>query len=68
MRRPPRPKSAPVLSQPLLYRILFSASMIVFGTLFIYAVELSDGTAAQRDQTMVGGAQTDGGTLLIEAT
>lgn len=54
MRRPPRSKNAPVLSKRLLYRIAFSASMIVMGTLFIYAEELSDGDTAQRDQTMVG--------------
>ena len=53
MRRPPRSKSAPTLSTSLLYRIAFSATMIIAGTLFIYAVELSDGDTAQRDQTMV---------------
>ena len=53
MRRPPRAKNAPVLTTRLLYRILFSASMIVLGTLFIYGEELSDGETAQRDQTMV---------------
>lgn len=53
MRRPPRPKDEPVLNTQLLYRIAFSASLIVFGTLFIYAHEFSDGTLAGRDQTMV---------------
>lgn len=53
MRRPPRAKNAPVLTRRLLYRILFSASMIVFGTLFIYAEELSDGDLPERDQTIV---------------
>lgn len=53
MQRPPRPKNAPVLNQRLFLRILFSASMIVLGTLFVYAHELSDGTTSNRDQTMV---------------
>lgn len=62
MRRPPRPKNASTLSIALLYRILFSATMIVMGTLFIYAVELSDGDSPERDQTMVSdGVSSDDG-------
>lgn len=53
MRRPPRPKDQSVLNKKLLLRIAFSASMIVLGTLFIYAHELSDGSMTGRDQTMV---------------
>ena len=53
MQKPPRPKNAPVLNRQLLTRILFSASMVVLGTLFIYAYELSDGSMTRRDQTMV---------------
>lgn len=52
MRRPPRNKSAPVLTRRLLYRVAFSASMIVGGTLFVYLHELSDGRFKTRDQTM----------------
>ncbi|KAH8927154.1 calcium-transporting P, partial [Atractiella rhizophila] len=52
MKRPPRPKNAPVLTPRLMYRILFSASMIIFGVLFIYAKMLSDGKVGARDQTM----------------
>jgi len=52
MQRPPRPKNAPVLTQHMFMRILFSASMIVLGTLFIYVHELSDGSTTNRDQTM----------------
>jgi Ca2+-transporting ATPase len=53
MRRPPRGKTAPIITQRLIYRILFSASVIVVGTLYIYIHELRDGFADQRDQTMV---------------
>ena len=53
MRKPPRAKDAPVLNQRLIYRILFSASIIVVFTLYIYVHELADGIADQRDQTMV---------------
>ena len=52
MRKPPRSKDAPVLSRRLIYRILFSASIIVLGTLYIYIHELAGGIADDRDQTM----------------
>ncbi|KDQ20251.1 hypothetical protein BOTBODRAFT_51572 [Botryobasidium botryosum FD-172 SS1] len=52
MRRPPRPKNAPIITSRLLTRVLFSASMIVIGTLFVYIHELSDGSMSRRDQTM----------------
>lgn len=53
MRKPPRKKDEPVISKRLLARVLFSASIIVLGTLFIYAYEASDGSTSNRDQTMV---------------
>ncbi|EPQ26666.1 uncharacterized protein PFL1_05646 [Pseudozyma flocculosa PF-1] len=52
MRKPPRSKCAPVLNTRLLYRIAFSATMIVVGTLYIYVHELNQGVADQRDSTM----------------
>ncbi|KIJ51258.1 hypothetical protein M422DRAFT_244442 [Sphaerobolus stellatus SS14] len=52
MRRPPRRKDEPIISRRLLARVLFSASMIVLGTMFIYVHELSDGSMSNRDQTM----------------
>jgi Ca2+-transporting ATPase len=52
MKRPPRPKDAPIITRRLLQRVLFSAAMIVFGTLFVYIYELSDGRMSRRDQTM----------------
>ncbi|THH20819.1 hypothetical protein EUX98_g8514 [Antrodiella citrinella] len=52
MRRPPRKKDEPIISQRLLYRILFSATMIVLGTLFVYTYALSDDHMSRREQTM----------------
>ncbi|KAJ3559192.1 hypothetical protein NP233_g11328 [Leucocoprinus birnbaumii] len=52
MRRPPRKKNAPIITKRLLYRVLFSASMIVFGTLFVYRFALEDDDMSRREQTM----------------
>ncbi|QRV86940.1 calcium transporting, ATPase type 2C [Ceratobasidium sp. AG-Ba] len=52
MKRPPRRKDESIITQRLISRVLFSASMIVLGTLFVYAHELSDGSMSRRDQTM----------------
>ncbi|GAA5898248.1 hypothetical protein JCM8208_000195 [Rhodotorula glutinis] len=52
MKRPPRPKNAPILTSRLLYRVGFSASLIICGVLFVLARELGDGTDLHRDQTM----------------
>lgn len=53
MRRPPRKKNDNIISRRLMGRVLFSAAMIVLGTLYIYALEMSDGSMSKRDQTMV---------------
>lgn len=53
MRRPPRKKNAPIITRRLLYRVLFSASMIVIGTLFVYVFALEDDNMSRREQTMV---------------
>lgn len=53
MRKPPRSKDASILNQRIYLRVLFSASMIILGTLFVYYHELSDGSMSGRDQTMV---------------
>ncbi|KAL4935101.1 hypothetical protein BDV06DRAFT_137602 [Aspergillus oleicola] len=42
MSRPPRPKSARVLTRPLIQRVLTSALMIMLGTLAIYIYEMGD--------------------------
>ncbi|KAL4814220.1 hypothetical protein BDW67DRAFT_89930 [Aspergillus spinulosporus] len=42
MGRPPRPKSARVLTKPLIQRVLTSAFMIMMGTLAIYIYEMGD--------------------------
>lgn len=53
MRRPPRKKNASIITQRLLLRVLFSASMIVIGTLFVYIFALSDDShMSRREQTM----------------
>jgi len=53
MRRPPRRKDAPIINQRLLHRVMFSASIIVVETLFIYIYALSDDRMSRREQTMV---------------
>ncbi|KAJ8509298.1 hypothetical protein ONZ45_g8513 [Pleurotus djamor] len=58
MRRPPRQKDAPVITKRLLYRVLFSASMIVIGTMFVYIYSLADDDdMSRREQTMVSTLQ-----------
>ncbi|KAI0701005.1 calcium-transporting ATPase [Cerioporus squamosus] len=52
MRRPPRRKDAPIISKRLVYRVLFSASIIVVGTLFVYMYALADDRMSRREQTM----------------
>ncbi|THH09076.1 hypothetical protein EW145_g2268 [Phellinidium pouzarii] len=52
MRKPPRKKDEDIISRRVVGRVIFSASVIVFGTLFIYATALSDAMMSNRDQTM----------------
>lgn len=58
MRRPPRRKDAPIVNKRLLYRVIFSASIIVVETLFIYIYALSDDRMSRREQTMVSSSIT----------
>ncbi|KAJ5138937.1 uncharacterized protein N7515_003785 [Penicillium bovifimosum] len=44
MNRPPRPKTARVLTRPLIQRVLTSAAIIMAGTLAIYIHEMGDST------------------------
>lgn len=53
MRRPPRKKNAPIITKRLLLRVLFSATIIVVGTLFVYVYALDDSHMSRREQTMV---------------
>ena len=53
MRRPPRKKDASIITRRLLWRVLFSASIIVVGTLFVYVFALEDNSMSKREQTMV---------------
>jgi magnesium-transporting ATPase (P-type) len=55
MRRPPRKKNEPIITKQLLYRVLFSAAMIVLGTLCVYYIALGDDHVSRREQTMVCG-------------
>ena len=53
MSRPPRPRNARVLTRALIQRVLTSASIIMIGTLIIYAREMSiDNVVTARDTTM----------------
>ncbi|KAI9843829.1 MAG: ATPase, P-type (transporting), HAD super, sub IC [Sclerophora amabilis] len=53
MTRPPRSRTARVLTRPLITRVLTSASIITFSTLLIYIREMSaDGMVTARDTTM----------------
>ncbi|KIJ05295.1 hypothetical protein PAXINDRAFT_159089, partial [Paxillus involutus ATCC 200175] len=52
MRRPPRKKNEPIITKQLLYRVLFSAAMIVLGTLCVYYIALGDDHVSRREQTM----------------
>lgn len=53
MTRPPRKRNAPVLTWPLITRVLSSATIIMFGTMAVYTHEmLSDGEVTRRDTTM----------------
>ena len=53
MRKPPRKKNAPIITLRFLCRVLFSASIIVLGTLFVYYIALEDKEVSRREQTMV---------------
>lgn len=53
MNRPPRSRSARVLTRALIQRVLTSATIIMLGTLVIYVREMSfDHTVTARDTTM----------------
>jgi Ca2+-transporting ATPase len=56
MRRPPRRKNEPILTQALLSRVAFSATIVALGTLFIYGYALGDAHMSRREQTMVRSA------------
>lgn len=54
MRRPPRPKDAPVVTRRLLYRTIFSAALITLFTFFVFLFERPAGEVDgdKRDATM----------------
>ncbi|KAH7163046.1 hypothetical protein B0J13DRAFT_491655 [Dactylonectria estremocensis] len=53
MNKPPRRRGDPVLTKPLITRVLTSATIITLGTMLIYRREmLADGQVTRRDTTM----------------
>jgi len=52
MRKPPRKKNEDLITRRVIGRVVFSASVIVFATLFVYGTALSDSMMSHRDQTM----------------
>jgi P-type Ca2+ transporter type 2C len=52
MTRPPRKRGAPVLTWPLIRRVLTSASIIMTGTMLVYRHQMLDGKVTKRDTTM----------------
>lgn len=53
MRKPPRKRGEDIISRRVVGRVIFSATIIVLGTFFVYATGLSDSRMSGRDQTMV---------------
>ncbi|KAJ3415912.1 High affinity Ca2+/Mn2+ P-type ATPase-like protein [Chytridiales sp. JEL 0842] len=52
MKKPPRSKEKSIISKPFIMRVLMSASVIVLGTMYMYAKEMKDGVPTQRGTTM----------------
>ncbi len=52
MNKPPRRRGAPVLTWPLIQRVLTSAAIIMTGTMTVYVHEMLDGAVNKRDTTM----------------
>jgi P-type Ca2+ transporter type 2C len=52
MSRPPRSRSAQIITRPLLQRVFTSAFIVVLGTMTVYIVEMQDNIVTARDTTM----------------
>lgn len=52
MSRPPRAKNAPILTNMIIRRVLFSATTIVLGVMMVFYFELEGGSVSRRDTTM----------------
>ncbi|CAG0883662.1 unnamed protein product [Cyprideis torosa] len=52
VRQPPRNTREPMITRTLIVNVLLSASLIVFGTLWIFMREISDNIVTPRDTTM----------------
>ena len=53
MHRPPRKRDASILTSKVMRRVLTQASVILIGTMYVYVMEMTDGTVTARDTTMV---------------
>lgn len=52
MRRAPRRRDEDIITRPLLYRVFTSGLLILFGTIYIFLLEMDDGVVTSRDRTM----------------
>lgn len=53
MKKPPRSRSANILTRPLITRVLTAAFIVTLGTMFVYISEMADGVVTNKDATMV---------------
>lgn len=53
MKKPPRSRSANILTKPLITRVLTAAFLVTVGTMFVYISEMADGVVTNKDATMV---------------
>ena len=52
MRRPPRPRNAPILTGELIWRVIFVSALFVFAVFGIYAYAIDKGYATDLARTM----------------
>ncbi|CAO3615383.1 unnamed protein product [Mucor fragilis] len=52
MKKPPRSRSANILTRPLITRVLTAAFIVTLGTMFVYISEMADGVVTNKDATM----------------
>lgn len=53
MKKPPRARSANIITRRLITRVLTAAAIVVVGTMYVYISELSDEGPTRRGTTMV---------------
>jgi Ca2+-transporting ATPase len=52
MKKPPRKRTEDIISKQVLYRVITSGLLIMFGTMYIFLEEMEDGDVSSRDLTM----------------